>query len=45
MAWSKKYRYANGSENCGSSGTQQRCVQSGDDPAATCQRFLMTFLR
>jgi len=31
MAWSKKYRYANGSENYGPGGAQQGSVQSGDE--------------
>jgi hypothetical protein len=49
MAWSKKYRYANGSENCGPSGIQQGSVQSGDEgqlrlggrrsPEMSCDRY------
>ena len=49
MAWSKKYRYASGSENCGSSGAQQGSVQSGDEgqlrlygrgsPEMSCDRY------
>ena len=33
MAWSKKYRYANGSENRGPSGAQRGSVQPGANPA------------
>ena len=49
MAWSKKYRYANGSENCGPGGTHQGNVQSGDEgqlrlcgygsPGMSCDRY------
>ena len=49
MAWGKEYRYANGSENCGSSGIQQGGVQSGDEgqlrlcrygsPGMSCDRY------